>query len=47
LRDDLIDFSFNIDANGTLRPSDKPGIGIEVNEEFIERHAGSGGPGFV
>ncbi|MFM0694557.1 mandelate racemase/muconate lactonizing enzyme family protein [Paraburkholderia graminis] len=47
LRDDLIDFSFDVDANGTLRPSDKPGIGIEVNEDFIESHTGYSGPGFV
>jgi L-alanine-DL-glutamate epimerase-like enolase superfamily enzyme len=47
LRDDLIDFSFAINAGGTLRPSEKPGIGIEINEDFIKHHAGSSGPGFV
>ncbi|WP_250478125.1 MULTISPECIES: mandelate racemase/muconate lactonizing enzyme family protein [unclassified Caballeronia] len=47
LRDDLIDFSFDVDASGTIRPSEKAGIGIEVNEDFIQRHAGSSGPGFV
>jgi L-alanine-DL-glutamate epimerase-like enolase superfamily enzyme len=47
LRDDLVDFSFAIGPEGTLRPSERPGIGIEVDEHFILRHPGSPGAGFI
>lgn len=47
LRDQLVDFRFDIDHKGTLRPSERPGIGIEVDEDFIRHHSGSTGPSFV
>lgn len=47
LRDELIDFRFEVGPAGTLRPSERPGIGIEVDEDFIRRHPGSTGAGFV
>ena len=47
LRDELVDFRFVFDSTGSIRPSDRPGLGISVNEEFVRAHPGSAGPSFV
>ncbi len=47
LRDQLIDPPIRIDADGTISPSDKAGIGVEVNEDLITHYAGIEGPGYV
>jgi len=47
LRDELIDPPIRIAADGSISPSEKPGIGVDVNEEMILRFAGTAGPSFV
>jgi L-alanine-DL-glutamate epimerase-like enolase superfamily enzyme len=47
LRDELVDPPIRIAADGTVTPNDGPGLGVTVNEDFIRRHAGVAGPGFV
>lgn len=38
-RDDVVSESFTVEKKGRLvRPSDKPGLGIEVNEEEVKKH---------
>lgn len=47
LRDELIDPPIRVAADGTISPSEKPGIGVDVNEEMILRYAGTEGPSFI
>ena len=47
LRDELIDPPIRVAADGTISPSDKPGIGVDVDEEMILRYAGVEGPSYV
>jgi L-alanine-DL-glutamate epimerase-like enolase superfamily enzyme len=47
LRDELIDPPIRVSDDGTISPSEKPGLGIEVDEEMIKRHAGVEGPGYI
>ncbi len=39
--------AYSIDADGCVRAPDKPGIGLEIDEEFIRKHPVVEGPGFV
>ena len=34
-RDELVDAPDRLDANGCVRPSERPGLGVEVNEAFL------------
>ena len=36
-----------IDKDGNVLPLEKPGIGLEVNEEFLAKHPAIEGPGYV
>ena len=47
LRDELIDPPIRVAADGTISPSEKPGIGVDVNEDLILHYAGTEGPAFV
>jgi D-galactarolactone cycloisomerase len=47
LRDELVSPPTRVTAQGTVLPNDRPGLGIEVNEDFIHRHAGTAGAGYV
>ncbi len=47
LRDELIDPPVRISDDGTISPNEKPGIGIEVDEDMIRHYAGVEGPGYV
>jgi L-alanine-DL-glutamate epimerase-like enolase superfamily enzyme len=38
---------YELDADGCVRPLDRPGIGLEVNEAFIAANPVIEGPGFV
>jgi L-alanine-DL-glutamate epimerase-like enolase superfamily enzyme len=38
---------YEIDADGCVRPLDAPGIGLDVDEEFLAAHPVIEGPGFV
>lgn len=46
-RDELVDNPGEIDAEGCVWPLEKPGLGLEVDERFIERHPPIEGPGYV
>ena len=46
-RDELCSKSFEIAKDGTVRPLEVPGIGVEVNEDFLKSHPVIEGPGYV
>jgi len=47
LRDELIDPPIRVANDGTILPSEKPGVGVDVNEDMILHYAGVEGPSFV
>jgi L-alanine-DL-glutamate epimerase-like enolase superfamily enzyme len=46
-RDELVENPGKIDKDVNVYPLDKPGIGLEVNEEFLAKHPPLEGPGYV
>jgi len=46
-RDELVENPGSVDRDGNVWPLDKPGIGLEVNEEFLAQHPPIEGPGYV
>lgn len=46
-RDELVDNPGAIDGNGCVWPLERPGLGVEVDERFIERHPPIEGPGYI
>jgi len=46
-RDELVENPGAIDRDGNVWPLDKPGIGLEVDEEFLAKHPPIEGPGYV
>ena len=46
-RDELVSNPGSIDREGNVWPSDAPGLGLEVNEEFLRKHPAIEGPGYV
>ena len=47
-RDKMVDHApFVIDANGFTRPLEGPGIGLEVDEQFLAAHPVIEGPAYV
>jgi len=38
---------YQLDANGCVRPLEGPGLGLEVDEDFVSAHSVIEGPGFV
>lgn len=46
-RDDLADEPYRLDEKGFVWPSEKPGLGVEVDETFIARHPLIDGPCYV
>lgn len=46
-RDELVANPGAIDRDGCVWPSDAPGLGIDVNEEFLAKHPAIEGPGYV
>jgi len=47
LRDRLVDASFAIDSEGCIRPPEGPGLGVEVDEEFLMKHPVIEGASYV
>jgi L-alanine-DL-glutamate epimerase-like enolase superfamily enzyme len=47
LRDELVRPPYRIMPDGTVRPNEGPGLGVEVNEELIARYPGISGPAYV
>jgi D-galactarolactone cycloisomerase len=46
-RDELVENPGTIDADGNVWPLDKPGLGLEVDEDFLLKHPPIEGPGYV
>jgi L-alanine-DL-glutamate epimerase-like enolase superfamily enzyme len=46
-RDDLVSKPYEVDRNGDVWPLDKPGLGLEVNEDFLAKHPPIEGPGYI
>jgi L-alanine-DL-glutamate epimerase-like enolase superfamily enzyme len=46
-RDELVANPGAIDKDGNVWPLDKPGLGLEVDEEFLKKHPAIEGPGYV
>jgi L-alanine-DL-glutamate epimerase-like enolase superfamily enzyme len=46
-RDKLTSTPYEIDRHGCVCPLDVPGIGVEVDEDFVRRHPVIEGPGYV
>ena len=46
-RDELVADPCPVDRDGMVWPLDKPGLGVEVDEEFLRKHPAIEGPGYV
>ena len=46
-RDDLVSRPYTVDDSGCVAPLEGPGIGVEVDEDFIAAHPVVEGPGYV
>jgi L-alanine-DL-glutamate epimerase-like enolase superfamily enzyme len=46
-RDELCSTPCQVDRDGSVRPLDKPGLGLEVNEDFLLKHPAIEGPGYI
>ncbi|MCK8787845.1 mandelate racemase/muconate lactonizing enzyme family protein [Roseomonas sp. NAR14] len=46
-RDQLVSEPWRIGSDGCVRPLEGPGIGVEVDEDFLRRHPAIEGPGYV
>jgi len=46
-RDKLVLAPYTLDKNGCVRPLEAPGIGVEVDEEFLLKHPAIEGPAYV
>lgn len=46
-RDDLVSKPYAVDEDGNVWPLDRPGLGLEVNEEFLLKHPAIEGPGYI
>ena len=47
LRDQLVSAPYILDANGCVSPLERPGIGVEVDEQFLVEHPVIEGPAYV
>jgi D-galactarolactone cycloisomerase len=46
-RDELVSKPYEIGKDGCVRPLEKPGIGVDVNEDFLIKHPVIEGPAYV
>jgi len=46
-RDELVENPGKVDKDGNVHPLDRPGIGLEVDEDFLVKHPAIEGPGYV
>ncbi len=46
-RDELVSNPGVVDKDGNVWPLDKPGLGLEVNEDFLAKHPAIEGPGYI
>lgn len=46
-RDELCSKPYEVDRDGNVWPLEKPGLGLQINEEFLLKHPAIEGPGYV
>lgn len=46
-RDQMVSTPYKVDANGCVRPLEGPGLGLEVDEDFLIKHPVIEGPSYV
>lgn len=46
-RDELVSTPFRVDAEGLVSPLEAPGIGVDVDEDFLAAHPAIEGPAYV
>ena len=46
-RDKLVSKPFEVGSDGCVRPLERPGIGVEVDEDFLAAHPPIEGPGYI
>jgi len=46
-RDELVENPGTVDRDGNVWPLERPGLGLEVNEEFLAKHPPIEGPGYL
>lgn len=46
-RDQLVSTPYRVDRDGNVRPLEKPGLGLELDESFLTAHPVIEGPGYV
>lgn len=46
-RDRLCSAAFTLEVDGTVRPLEGPGLGVEIDEDFVAAHPVIDGPGYV
>jgi len=46
-RDELVPNPGAVDKDGNVWPPDKPGLGLEVDEDFLAKHPAIEGPGYI
>ena len=46
-RDDLCSKPYEVDRDGNVWPLEKPGLGLQVDEEFLRKHPAIEGPGYI
>jgi L-alanine-DL-glutamate epimerase-like enolase superfamily enzyme len=46
-RDVMVSTPYKVDSNGCVRPLDGPGLGLEVDEDFLIKHPVIEGPSYV
>jgi L-alanine-DL-glutamate epimerase-like enolase superfamily enzyme len=46
-RDELVSRPYTLDAHGMVWPLERPGLGLEVDEEFLKKHPPIEGPGYI
>ena len=46
-RDELCSKPYEVDRDGNVWPLEKPGLGLEINEGFLQKHPAIEGPGYI
>jgi len=46
-RDELVSTPYTVDKDGKVWPLDKPGLGLDVDENFLLKHPAIEGPGYI
>ena len=46
-RDELVSKPYEVDRDGKVWPLERPGLGLDVDESFLDKHPAIEGPGYV